>query len=146
MGLRSREALKERWEQVQSEFRKNCRWFRRHNNPELKTVASHGDWMNRRLKIVNHELIDKTLLQECNLELEAYDPEFRRRFDFYLTDTSLPPRHWKQPNEWRAALAGRSLIYVLAHEHQWHGNPWANLRQIARRVIETAYYNLKRAL
>ncbi len=129
--------------EVRSTFRANCERFRSEANPELTAVAAHGDWMNRRLGIANTALIDRSLLDECGLRFEAYDPELTEAADLYLTDTRQPPQSWTNENEWVATLGSSDHIYALAHDRIWSGNVPPKIAATLHRVGDVMRYQIR---
>ena len=143
--LDSREALLARRPEIQDLFRRNCAAFRRQWNRDLVSVASHGDWVNRRLGTTNNELISAELLAECGLRFEAYGADVLGRADVYVSDVASPPERWTGGYGLADALRDtRSPIYVLAHERRWHSARGAAARADADRLIDGLRYRLGR--
>jgi len=64
LGLRSKDEVAARMESVREEFRRNVAMFRKRSGVPLRTVASHGDFANRRLGVPNQQLLTQELLDE----------------------------------------------------------------------------------
>jgi hypothetical protein len=108
-------------EEIVSEFRHNCVSVRKTWNPALRSVAAHGDWINRRQGFTNNELIDRLVLDRCGLEFEAYDPEIFGAVDAYVSDVADPGEMWAggvSPLD--SMRKGLQRIYMLTHERNWH--------------------------
>jgi len=87
----------------------------------LSTVASHGDFANRKLGIVNHELLDDaTLRKRCGIECETYDEALLSQFDLYITDRKHPVYY--KPISPFDALGQNQRICLLTHPVQWETN------------------------
>jgi hypothetical protein len=144
-GLGSRAAVEERRDQIHDLFRRNCELFRASWNPGLVSVASHGDWINRRLGFVNHEFVSRELLQECGLAFEAYSTEILDRVDVYVSDVASPPAYWSGGYGLADALRdGRDPICMLTHERRWHVDRRASLSADTARTIEGVRYRWHR--
>lgn len=141
--LTTREEVFRYRDEIQERFKYNCERFRQRYNPHLRSVSSHGDWVNRRLKFSNKELVDELVLSQCGLDLEAYDSSFKSYFNLYLSDVSLPPESWTGENDWIDKVKGANgSVYVLAHEWQWYPAPLIKSRQNMRRLWESICYHI----
>ena len=101
----------------------------------MATVASHGDFANRRLKVINHELLrDPELRRRCGIECESYDSELLRHFDLYVSDRPYPVFYYPvSPFE---ALGRHARICFLTHPVQWETNWVENTRCNMVRLAE----------
>lgn len=101
----------------------------------MATVASHGDFANRRLKVINHELLrDPELRRRCGIECESYDNELLRHFDLYVSDRPYPVFYYPvSPFE---ALGRHARICFLTHPVQWETNWVENTRCNMVRLAE----------
>jgi hypothetical protein len=105
---------------------------------KLRTVASHGDFVNRKLKLINNEILaDPGLRARCGIACEAYDAALLERFDLYISDR--PPPLLYHPLAPQAALGRYRSICLLTHPVQWETN-WrettrCNLRRLAEGLI-----------
>ena len=99
-------------------------------------MASHGDFVNRRLNIINHELLnDPAMRARCGIVCEAYDPELLAHFDAYLSDRPYP--QFYHPMSPFAALARfdhplKAHRMVLRHVGA-HDQDGLRVEEIARR-------------
>ena len=83
--------IRSRLPEIRDMFRKNFFWLERQLGKKIRTVASHGDFANRLLKLNNNEILaDQSLRTECGIECEAYDPEFLANVDIYIADRPPP--------------------------------------------------------
>lgn len=102
---------------------------------KLTTVASHGDFANRRLHVINHELLqDAAVRAACGIEWEAYDAELLARFDIYISDKPHP--RYYEPVSPFTALGRHRRICLLTHPVQWETNWRANTAGNLRRLYE----------
>jgi hypothetical protein len=101
----------------------------------LVTVASHGDFANRRLKIINHELLaDADLRKRCGIECETYDAALLSQFDIYISDCKYPAYY--KPMSPFDSLGQHQRICLLTHPVQWETNWIDNTRCNFRRLAE----------
>jgi hypothetical protein len=106
----------------------------------MTTVASHGDFANRRLKVINHELLsDPALRRRCGIECESYDTELLRHFDVYISDRPHPVYYYPiSPFE---ALGRYDRICFLTHPVQWETNWLESTRcNVVRLAEEVAWH------
>ncbi len=134
---RDRAALEAHREEIEAAFRRNVEQFRTRYAPDLRSVASHGDWANRALGVRNNEFVTPALLAACGLDFEAYDATILGRADAYVSDVAAPPARWADGLGLTEAIdAGSTRIVMLTHERQWHTARVASLRADAKRLFE----------
>ena len=144
-GLTSRAAVEERRGEIVALFRRNCAEFRGRWNPGLSSVASHGDWANRRLEFANHEFVTPGLLAECGLRFEAYADDFLGRFDVYVSDVALFPQRWAAGYGIEEAIRdGHQRICLLTHERRWHVSRRAGLTADVTRAADGVRFEWNR--
>ena len=145
LGLAHRSMILERRDEVEGLFERNCRTFRDRWSRDLASVASHGDWVNRRLGFANHELVSAALLASCGIRFEAYDHVLMNASDVYVSDVARPPERWANGYGLADAVGeGRSPIYLLAHERNWHVARRANAIADASRIADGLRYRIAR--
>ncbi|MDM5177337.1 hypothetical protein PO883_09040 [Massilia sp. DJPM01] len=119
---------------IREEFAANLRRIEEGLGIKLRTVASHGDFANRRLKLINNEILaDDALRARCGIACETYDSALLDKFDLYISDR--PPPQLYHPMSPHAALGRYRSICLLTHPVQWETN-WrdttrCNLRRLA---------------
>lgn len=133
--IRSADALRARFPYIREQFIRNFDSIAERLGRPLATVASHGDFANRRLSVINHEILrDTALRQRCGIECEAYDDALLRHIDLYISDRKHPDYY--RPASPFDALGRHDAILFLTHPVQWETN-WAdNTRCNARRIYE----------
>jgi hypothetical protein len=90
----------------------------------IKTAASHGDARNRMLGVSNNTLIENGDLQDFGLVTEAYNKEIHKRFDIYISDTSVDMNYWRYGTSPQEAISqGLQTILLLTHPIHWNRNP-----------------------
>lgn len=133
--IRNAELLRARFPEIREQFLRNADSIAGRLGRPLATVASHGDFANRKLKVINHELLaDADLRRRCGIECEAYDEALLSHIDMYISDRKYPDYY--RPASPFDALGRHQAILFLTHPVQWETN-WAdNTRCNARRIIE----------
>jgi hypothetical protein len=144
LGLRSHDDVAAQMERIRDEFRSNIATFRRRSGVPVRTVASHGDFANRRLGIPNQQLLTQTLLNELELVADAYDRRIHAGLAARYTDCP-PPQWWKPDDPIRALEKRPATVSILVHPRQWTCNPAANLRLTIRRVADEAAWRIRGA-
>jgi hypothetical protein len=135
--LKDAAAVRRRFPEIRMAFLQNFERIQDKLAHKLSTVASHGDFANRRLKVINHELLcDEQLRRRCGIECESYDTELLRHFDLYISDRPYPVYYY--PISPFAALGQHERICFLTHPVQWETN-WlestrCNLLRLAEEV------------
>ncbi|MGV7207285.1 hypothetical protein ACLB1G_05465 [Oxalobacteraceae bacterium A2-2] len=120
-GLREAGAVRARLPEMRAEFEANFHRIEQALGRKLHTVASHGDFANRRLGVANHELLaDPALRRRCGIACECYDARLLDSLDGYISDR--PPPRWFHPQPPQAALGRLQRICLLTHPVQWHTN------------------------
>ncbi|HLY04999.1 MAG TPA: hypothetical protein VKR31_04565 [Rhizomicrobium sp.] len=145
IGLRSESEITARIELFRDEFRKNVAIFRERCGVPLRTVASHGDFANRRIGVPNQQLLTQALLDELGIVADAYDSRIHGGLAARFTDCP-PPQWWKPDDPMRALEQRPATVSILVHPRQWICNPAANLRLTVRRVTEEVVWRLRGAL
>lgn len=138
--LRSAEQVRQHFPQIREEFVRNFMRISEGLGLRMSTVASHGDFANRRLKVINHELLhDEALRLRCGIECESYDNELLRHFDLYISDRPHPEYYYPlSPIE---ALGRHDRICFLAHPVQWETNWLESARcNMVRLAEEVAWH------
>ena len=141
LNLRSKEEVAEQMEVVRAEFRRNVAMFRTLSGVPLRTVASHGDFANRRLGIPNQQLLTPTLLDELGIVADAYDRRIHAGLVARFTDCP-PPQWWKPDDPMRTLEMKPATVSVLVHPRQWVCAPAANLGLTLQRVREEAAWRM----
>lgn len=127
---------------IRLEFADNVTAIRKLSGLPLHIVASHGDFVNRRLGLSNHYILqDKRLRDQLGISLEVYDDAFMSFVTSRHSDTIYP--HFYKPSSPLAAIAGgERVIYFLSHPRHWRANPKENFRDNMNRLLEDVKYRL----
>jgi len=127
--------LRDHLPRIRDEFYANFCAIEGRLRKKMQTVASHGDFANRKLKLSNTEILaDQQLRQRCGIEVEAYDRILMENIDIYIADR--PARQSYYPMNPLEALDRHRRIYLLTHPRQMESNWQANTKENLCRVYE----------
>jgi hypothetical protein len=123
-------AIHGRLPEIKNKFEENFRWIEQRLGTKMTTVASHGDFANRRLKVNNTEILtDPKLRERCGIECETYDRALMDNVDIYISDRPYPQDY--HPISPIDAIGRHQRIYLLTHPRQcetnWRENTKDNL-------------------
>lgn len=125
----------ERLPRIRDAFEKNFHWVEQQLGRKITTVASHGDFANRRLKLNNTEILnDHPLRKRCGIECETYDQALLSNFDIYISDRPHP--QYYHPIAPDAALGRHNRICLLTHPRQFETNWKENTKDNVVRLYE----------
>lgn len=133
--IKDADVLRSRFPTIRVQFRQNLERIERGLRRKLTTVASHGDFANRRLQVINHEILDDAEFRaRLGIACEAYDEALLNQFDLYISDRPHPV--YFHPVAPRAALGRYRCICLLTHPVQWETNWRESTRCNVRRLVE----------
>lgn len=130
--------VRQRLPDIRELFRTNFAWVESQLGQKIRTVASHGDFANRRLKLNNAEILaDEQLRKDCGIECEAYDAALLDHIDLYITDR--PPPQYYCPSSPFDVIGHHHRICLVTHPRQvetnWKENTKANLFRFYEAVM-----------
>lgn len=138
--LKSRAEIEAQMPAIRALFAENYRRIKALTGLPLHTVASHGDWLNRRLGVINLELLqDQGLRQSLGIELEAYDPALHQHYTRRYSDGAYP-HLWLDGDPLEAIQKGLPFVEILMHPRHWGANIAANLQDNLLRLGEELAY------
>ena len=139
LGLQSRADVESSISIIRAEFTRNIERFADQAGSYPVTIASHGDWINRKLRLTNHFIADPALRHALGILAEAYDPELNRPVQARFSDAEAPA-WWRPASPAEAIKNGVSCIYLLVHPRQWRANRLENFRLDIERSAEASLY------
>jgi len=144
LGLRSKLQIDIHLESIRDEFRNNVLKFGARMGIMPRVVASHGDFINRRIGVPNQYLLTPALMNEMGIVADAYDPRIHSGLDARFSD-SPPPQWWRPADPVCALIQRPASISILVHPRQWVCNPALNLRLDALRLWEESAWRWRSA-
>ncbi|MBC7454562.1 MAG: hypothetical protein H7335_12805 [Massilia sp.] len=128
-------ALRARLPQIRTDFIANFSRIEQRLGTKMRTVAGHGDFANRKLKVNNTEILeDPQLRRRCGIDVETYDRTMMGSIDIYITDR--PPPQFYHPSSPLDSLGRHGRIYLLTHPRQVETNWQANAKENLFRFYE----------
>lgn len=122
--------------EIQEEFISNFDSIEKRLSKKMTTVASHGDFANRRLKLHNTIILnDAAIRARCGITCEAYDAALMTNTDIYISDRPHPQYFY--PIAPRTALGRHARIYLLTHPRQFETNWTANTKENLSRIYQS---------
>lgn len=142
-GLCTKEEIDSNLNVIRNKFKKNLISVRENYDIECLTVASHGDFVNRKMGVINNYLLNEGLRKELNILLEAYDNELMKD-SIYISDGKYD---FLQTNEKniidRAIECQEHKLYILVHPRTWASAPIERLKVDFKRYKEGKSYDKK---
>jgi hypothetical protein len=141
-ALVTRKEVEAHMPRVRKIFQNNMEQLRHRSGLSMRVIASHGDFMNRRLGIRNHELLTQELRNQMDIELEAYDNCLTQYFTDRISDATYPIT-WKPVPPTEALKKDQAVLHILVHPSHWRANIPANILATGQRVLEDVSYRLR---
>lgn len=134
-------AIRARFPEIQLTFEENLRQLRQRTGLAMRTVAAHGDFVNRRLGVRNTEILqDADFRRRVNVDLELYDERLTDLISSRHADLGAWKDIWAPVQPMTTAGKERSVLYVLVHPKHWRSSWRENSKQAAVRFIQGAQY------
>lgn len=142
-GVRNAEMAKAAREELRRHFRANFAAFRGRTGVAPKTIAAHGDFLNRRLGLFNNAFLDRPMLDELGIVAEVYELWLGRHISLRVADRAAPL--WWRPCSPAEALAQNpAVLNLVLHPRQWVRDPWGNTCADFGRVAAEVEYRFNR--
>jgi hypothetical protein len=139
--LRNKREVDEQLPDIRAAFARNIAIFAKSAGHWPLTIASHGDWINRKLRLPNQYAIDEALRKQFRIVAEVYDAWLNAPVTARFSDIDVP-KWWEPRPPTEAISAGVPCLYFLVHPRQWQANIAENIRMDAGRLAEGLRYNL----
>lgn len=138
--IRKKEQVIQNLPEIKEMFRMNFRSIETRLGYKLQTVASHGDFVNRKLKIANHFLLQQDLRDELNIAAEAYDSVITSHYSVTVSDKPHPVC-FSPANPLEVIERDYHIIYLITHPRHWRTNFIVNTKDNLLRFKEGICYN-----
>jgi peptidoglycan/xylan/chitin deacetylase (PgdA/CDA1 family) len=130
-------------DELRQQFRHNFARFQRQTGISPRTIAAHGDFLNRRLGLRNNWFVDRPLMEEFRVIAEVYEPWLVSRITARVADRAAPA--WWHPRSPEEALkASPAVLCLVMHPRQWVRDPWGNTVADFERVGAEVQYRLSK--
>lgn len=137
-NLKTKKEIDNNIEKIQELFAFNLQIVRGKYNINCETIASHGDFVNRYLKITNNYLLTDDIRSKLNIKMEAYDDILLEKAK-YCAD-AVPPKRWSHNNPIVMMETKEPLIVILIHPRQWASNFFGRLKEDFKRYKQGRQY------
>lgn len=137
--IKSREEATNHFAAITEKFKANFRSVETKTGFKIKTIASHGDFVNRKIGLSNFAFLTKALMADLGIELECYDDVLLKNYGTILSDDHYPAFYHPR-NPFDCIKEGHKVIYLLTHPRHWRSSVWANTKDNLQRLIEGIKY------
>jgi hypothetical protein len=126
--------------EAQRLFARNLAHLRSTTGLPMRVVASHGDFVNRKLGIPNSRILeDEGFRRSVDIDVEVYDQRVNRLVTSRHSDTHYP-RFWHPGSPNMAIQRGEPVVYVLVHPRHWRVNRVGNVAEDVSRLARGSLY------
>jgi hypothetical protein len=141
-ALRSASEVQRHLPAIRELFEANLAELRQRTGLPMRSAASHGDFVNRRLELWNTIVLDDAgLRRRTGIEVETYDLEIMRHVTRRCADETYPVL-WRPDDPAEAIRQHSPVVYVLTHPRQWGAAVMGNFRADWRRLREGVQFRL----
>lgn len=137
--IKTKEEIEDSMNEIRNIFSNNFKNFETQCGYKLYSVASHGDFVNRRLGMPNHMLLNEEIRRQLDIKVECYDEILLKNYSLMFSDANYPLM-CKDISIYDAIKAGYKVIYLLSHPRNWAANIGVNIRQNVKRIYESLKY------
>jgi len=124
---------------IRSNFIKNFKYIEDNVGYKLYTVASHGDFINRKTGVPNKLILeDENTRKKCGIIGEVYDKSIINSLDIYISDKQYPKYYY--PISPFDAMGKQKIICLLTHPRHWSVNWCDTTRENITRMYEGGKY------
>lgn len=108
----------------------------------MRTVAAHGDFVNRRLKVSNTMILeDEKFREDVDIDAEAYDDVIATPVVGSYSDVTREyPRRWRSQHPLVGLNSGEPVVHLLVHPEGWSRNSTRNVADDLSRVWQELAY------
>lgn len=137
--IKNPQKVETHFEEIQELFFKNFSRIEKEFGFKLKTIASHGDFVNRKLGLANHAFINRVLMNKCGIDFECYDERLLNSINKLFSDTHYPV-YYLPSNPFDAINENHKVLYLLSHTRHWRTAPLENTLDNMKRLWEGFRY------
>ena len=140
--IRSKNVMLRHIEAIRDLFIRQFAKFKEKTGQPCLTIASHGEFVNTKLKVQNTEIIDERVRKACNILREAYDKPHMDLLTCRIADQK-EMEHFTEKTI-AAIERGEPVLELLTHPRQWNSPVWVNLKEELNRACKEIYWRLIR--
>lgn len=140
--IKDEKIIKNHYSKIRDEFLVNLKKLEERFKYKILTIAAHGDFVNRKLKVSNLDFINKDIRDKSGIVLEAYDNKLNKYIDFRIKDGCYP-NFWDKGNPKEAIEKEYRNVLILIHTRWWNKSPLIRIKDDIKRVIEEVKYEIQ---
>lgn len=140
--IKSKEKMLQHIEEIRDLFISQYAKFKEKTGQPCLTVASHGEFVNTKIKVQNTTIIDERVRKATGIVREAYD---RPHMDLLTCRIADQVEMEQFPAKAIDAIErGEPVLELLTHPRQWNSPVWVNLKEELNRACKEIYWRLLR--
>lgn len=134
-AIKSKNELTPYYPEICEAFKRNLSEMEKKVGFKIKSIASHGDFINRLIGVPNHAFISRDIMNECGILFECYDPVLINSYTSIISDTTYP-NFYKPVSPETAIELGSKTIHFLTHPRHWNSSLASNTNENLTRFWE----------
>ena len=139
--LKTRKDVIQHLPSIREQFIQNFQKIEKLSGIKLHTVASHGDFVNRKLGLTNQLIIEgEAQRTTLGIDCETYDDLLMKNLDLYVSDRPYPT--YCSHRNILDAIGTYNTICMLTHPRHWRTNWYINTKDNLIRFYEGLKYSL----
>ena len=138
-GIKDSNTVTTRFDDIRENFMKNLAIVEKGCGFKIRSIASHGDFVNRRLGVSNHYFIDSEFLSSNGIDFECYDPKLISKYSIIISDAPYP-KFYIPVDPLKVINDGHQVIYMLTHPRHWRASVHVNIKDNILRIWEGLKY------
>jgi hypothetical protein len=138
--LKNRIEVEQQMDKIRELFTQNFSDLENKIGFKIKSIASHGDFVNKVLNLNNYVLVNTDLLQKNKIDFECYQSEFVSNYSINVSDCVYPDLYKQRISPIDAIQKELPIIHVLIHPRHWRANWYWNTLENIKRIVEGIRY------
>lgn len=131
------------FDEIRNQFEENLKFVEKVCGFKIKSIASHGDFMNRKIGKSNYVFIDSDFLIKNGIDFESYQSEFVGNYSINIMDYEYPKYYSGNCSPTEAIEANLQIVHLLFHPKNWRTNWISNTLENWRRLREGIGYSIR---
>lgn len=140
--IKTKDAMILHIEDIRDLFIRQYVKFKEKTGQPCLTIASHGEFVNLKLRVQNTLLIDERVRKETGILREAYDEPHMKLLTCRIADQVEMDKF--NGKAIAAIERGEPVLELLTHPRQWNSPVWVNLKEELNRACKEIYWRLLR--
>jgi hypothetical protein len=140
--IRSSQEIQNSLPKMRELFARNIKQLRERTGLPMRSVASHGDFINRKMGIRNVIIMqDMSFRKEVDIDVEAYDESAMKLVESRFSDKPYPI-FWAPFDPMLAIKNNVKVVYILVHPRHWRTAVIENFADDVQRFYEQIKYSI----